>query len=75
MDGLKHNFEIFQCDTCHSLLNIELSRSIDSLFEPMSCPDCKSHMTKLGSQPDAQEHYCPECHEPIMAMSIIRYWG
>ena len=75
MTGQQHNFEILQCDQCHTLVNVELDQSVDSLFEPMPCHHCKGHMVRLGSLPDQHEHYCPECHEMILEMSVIRLWG
>lgn len=72
--GQTSSFEIFQCDECHTLANYELNHEVDSLFEPVPCPDCKGSLMRLGGQPDQQTHFCPECHELTLVMAIIRLW-
>ena len=74
INGVNNNFEIFQCDGCHTFFNYELSHTVDSLFAPLPCPDCKARLVRLDSDPEQHEYTCPECHEPMLAMSVIQYW-
>ncbi|MDH5179101.1 MAG: hypothetical protein OEZ39_02485 [Gammaproteobacteria bacterium] len=76
--GLDRNagsLEIFQCEGCHALINGEVDQSVDSLFEPIPCPDCKGTLHRMGGDADQHAWYCPECHEETLTLTIIGLWN
>ena len=73
MDDASTNFEIFQCKQCHNLVNKEL-QSIDSLFNPITCPDCKGQLQHISADPGQQQLHCPECQEQTLELTIIGLW-
>lgn len=74
LDSSASSLEIFQCEKCHTLVNSEADPSQDSLFEPVTCPDCKGTLHRMGGDADQQSWYCPECHEQTLVLTIIGLW-
>ncbi len=68
------NYELYQCEDCHSLTSIELNQQVDSLFKPIRCPNCKSTMQRLTGEPEEHPQTCPECKETTLQFIITKLW-
>lgn len=68
------SYELYQCESCHMLVNYELNQQVDSLFKPVHCPECKAALVLLTSEAEQHPYPCPECQEHSLTLSIIGLW-
>ena len=68
------SYELYQCESCHMLVNYELNQQADSLFKPVRCPECKVPLLRLTGEAGQLQHPCPECKQASLSLTMVGLW-